>query len=290
MNQKFGTSYYIAPEVLKLKYDEKCDVWSCGVILYIILSGHPPFDGETDKAILEKVAKGKYNFDFEEWNYVSKEAKNLVTRMLDENPATRMTALEALNHPWIKEKAVDATLSKNQTIKVFNNIKNFKTEQKLQHAIYVFLVNNLATKEEKNELYTAFKALDLDGDGQISKAELTEGYKKLFGEAQAPAEVENIMRSLGVNGRDTIDYSEFLVANMNKQSLLSVQRLEAAFKILDNDGTGYVTKENIKTVFPSGKQLDGMWKDLMKEMDSSPNGKISWSQFKEFMLKFGQEK
>jgi len=172
---------------------------------------------------------------------------------------------------------------------VFNNIKAFKSEQKLQHAIYIFLVNNLATKEEKSDLYNAFKALDLDGDGQISKAELIEGYAKLFGEPQAELEVTNIMSSLGLMDKDFIDYSEFLVANLNKKSLISLQRLEAAFKIIDQDGSGYITKDELTNVFPAGKQLDGMWKELLKEIDSS-SGKISWNQFKDFMLKYSQDR
>lgn len=77
LSQKLGTPYYIAPEVIKMKYDEKCDIWSCGVIMYILLSGYPPFNGSTDEDIMKKVLKGKFSFDSEEWKDISKEVLNV---------------------------------------------------------------------------------------------------------------------------------------------------------------------------------------------------------------------
>jgi calcium-dependent protein kinase len=82
MSTRLGTAYYIAPEVLGGEYDEKCDVWSCGVILYILLCGYPPFNGQTDDQIHQSISRGKYSFPEEEWNAVSKEGKILVTKML----------------------------------------------------------------------------------------------------------------------------------------------------------------------------------------------------------------
>lgn len=101
MNKKLGTPYYIAPEVLKMNYDEKCDVWSCGVILYILLCGYPPFGGRNEDEIIAKVKKGKFTFDKDDWENVSSEAKDLIKLMLEYNPKTRISAEDALAHPWI---------------------------------------------------------------------------------------------------------------------------------------------------------------------------------------------
>lgn len=101
MSQKFGTPYYIAPEVLKKKYTEKCDVWSLGVILYILLCGYPPFNGANDKQIIESVLKGKYQVDEPEWDDISSDAKDLVRKMLEYDPLRRISAAEALQHRWI---------------------------------------------------------------------------------------------------------------------------------------------------------------------------------------------
>lgn len=92
MSQKFGTPYYIAPEVLKKNYDQKCDLWSCGVILYILLCGYPPFNGESDKKIIEAVLKGKFTIDEPEWAEVSPEAKDLVKKLLMYEPDKRISA------------------------------------------------------------------------------------------------------------------------------------------------------------------------------------------------------
>lgn len=82
MNDVQGTAYYIAPEVLKGDYDDKCDVWSLGVILYVLLSGYPPFGGSCNEDILEIVSRGKFNFDPIPFDGVSNEAKNLIEKML----------------------------------------------------------------------------------------------------------------------------------------------------------------------------------------------------------------
>jgi len=114
--------YYIAPEVLQRKYDEKCDVWSCGVILYILLSGTPPFNGKDDKEVLAKVAAGKYSMDGPAWKNISSAAKKLVSRMLDFNPEKRYSAEQALHDPWINARNLNTT-SLNPAI--FLNIRSF---------------------------------------------------------------------------------------------------------------------------------------------------------------------
>ena len=107
MNQTYGTAYYIAPEVLQGEYNEKCDLWSVGVILYILLAGRPPFDGKDDREIIKRVKIGNYNVQGPEWRYISKDGVDLIRKLLTYDPARRITAEAALKHPWIKDKAVD---------------------------------------------------------------------------------------------------------------------------------------------------------------------------------------
>lgn len=124
MTKISGTPYYIAPEVLNEVYDEKCDIWSCGVILYILLCGYPPFNGDTDTDIMKAVKKGRYDFPVEEWSSISKEAKDLIINMLKYDPKARFSALECLSHPWIKkhDKLVDAKITQT----AIKNMKQFK--------------------------------------------------------------------------------------------------------------------------------------------------------------------
>lgn len=92
MKQKFGTPYYIAPEVLTGSYDSKCDMWSCGVILFILISGRPPFDGNNDREILESVIAANPDYSGRLWSKVSAEGKDIVKQLLQINPAKRLSA------------------------------------------------------------------------------------------------------------------------------------------------------------------------------------------------------
>lgn len=103
MQQKYGTPYYIAPEVLNNSYDEKCDLWSIGVILYILLCGYPPFNGANDEQIIKNVKKGEFRTDEEEWQTISNEAIDLVNKLLSYEPKHRISAKDALQHPWIQK-------------------------------------------------------------------------------------------------------------------------------------------------------------------------------------------
>lgn len=96
-----GTPFYIAPEVLDENYDEKCDIWSCGVILYILLCGYPPFSGKNEREIIYKIKLGKFVYDKDDWKNISQGAKNLIKKMLIMDPSKRYSASEALNDPWV---------------------------------------------------------------------------------------------------------------------------------------------------------------------------------------------
>ena len=124
MHARLGTAYYIAPEVLRGSYDKKCDVWSCGVILYILLCGYPPFNGDNDKQIFSKILAGRFVFPDPEWTYISVEVKELIQKMLCYNSKERITALEALTDPWIQRTSTlqSPTKKKQVNIQAFKNL------------------------------------------------------------------------------------------------------------------------------------------------------------------------
>lgn len=101
LDEKLGTPYYIAPEVLAKNYGSKCDIWSCGVIAYIVLSGIPPFNGASDQEIMKKVKLGKFSFQDAVWGNVSDDAKDFITQLLTKDQDKRPSAEQALQHPWI---------------------------------------------------------------------------------------------------------------------------------------------------------------------------------------------
>mmetsp|Transcript_16254 Transcript_16254/g.27743 ORF Transcript_16254/g.27743 Transcript_16254/m.27743 type:complete len:363 (-) Transcript_16254:54-1142(-) len=102
MSNPVGTSYYMSPELLQGKYDKACDVWSVGTIVYILLCGYPPFNGDTDPDIFEAIKEGNLRFPTKQWSGKSAEARDFVKSLLRRDPRKRFTANEALSHPWIK--------------------------------------------------------------------------------------------------------------------------------------------------------------------------------------------
>ena len=130
MSQTFGTAYYIAPEVLTSSYDEKCDIWSVGVLMYIMLSGKPPFDGIDDKEIIKRVKKGDIHVNNIEWKKKSRDAIDLLKKMLTKDPVKRASAMECLAHPWLM-KLGKTYVDKAEIVQALNNIRNFKVIGKL---------------------------------------------------------------------------------------------------------------------------------------------------------------
>lgn len=116
----------MAPEILKKSYDEKCDIFSCGVILYILLCGYPPFNGRSDREIFNAIKKGIFFFPDEDWNETSEEAKDLISKMLIIDPKKRFSAEECLSHPWFN---------------IYDNLSNYKINKNALIRMKKFKVN-----------------------------------------------------------------------------------------------------------------------------------------------------
>merc|ERR1712190_457947 len=134
LTTKAGTPYYVAPQVLAGKYDHMSDMWSIGVIMYVMLCGYPPFFGETDAEVLSKVRLGNFSFNQADWKNVSEDAKTLIRMLLKMNPRDRYTAEQSLNHEWIKNKApkaknIDLTQSGQGFV---DNLRGFRAQNKLK--------------------------------------------------------------------------------------------------------------------------------------------------------------
>ncbi|KAL4455093.1 hypothetical protein ABPG74_006475 [Tetrahymena malaccensis] len=250
---------------------------------------YPPFNGSSDQMITDKVKLGKFGFDTDEWNYVSKEAKEFICKMLEKDPKKRISAYDALNDPWIQKYSEKTNCDMPTLVTSLNNMRNFRAEKKLQEATLMFFVNHLATKEEKNELLKIFQALDTNRDGRLSREELINGYRKILNQGQeeiAEEEVNRIMNAVDTNHSGSIDYTEWVMATINREQLLSKQRLDVAFKMFDKDGSGTLSIDEIRDLF--GNQIgisEKVWREMLTEADDNGDGQISFKEFKDMMLK-----
>jgi len=225
----------LAPEVLINKYDEKCDVWSCGVILYLLLCGYPPFNGVSNEIIYQKIINDPVDFSGKEWVEVSSEGKNLILNLLEKDPEKRLSSEQALQNEWVK-KHTSNPANEDLINRALKNLLEFKCDQKLQEFTWTFFVNNFCNNsdDEKNQILQVFQSLDLDGDGMLSKAELITAYRKILGKNKEVEEkVEKILGSLDINNNGNLDYSEFLIGTINQENFLTKKRLRSGFKMFD---------------------------------------------------------
>ncbi|CAD8060260.1 unnamed protein product [Paramecium sonneborni] len=274
MSKRLGTPYYIAPEVLGHSYSEKCDIWSCGVILYILLCGYPPFVGKSENQILDRVKLGKFSFDPDDWDTVSNEAKEFITKLLRMDPNKRLSAKQALEDPWLIKYAPSTQVNK----KVLNNLRQFQAETILKQALMSYMITQMSTQKEIQDLQEEFQRLDENNDGFLSKDELLKGYLQIQTDHKlAEDEVERILQMIDINRSGQIDFSEFCMAAMNQEKLLSVQRVEQAFKIFDQNGDGYISKKELEAIM--GDLGDDVWNQILTDCDNNGDGQISYEEF-----------
>jgi len=174
MNNPNGTAYYIAPEVLKGEYSMKCDIWSMGVVLYIMMCGRPPFKGKTNPDIINSVLKGEYNFDYPSFESASEDVKDFITQCLEMDVDKRMSAAEAYDHPWIQKQwekeEKDLTIPED----VPDSIMDFMNSVNFKKTTLTFLASRIPEEQIEN-LRKAFIKIDKNGDGALSKEELVVG-------------------------------------------------------------------------------------------------------------------
>ena len=295
LTEQIGTSFYIAPEVLKNGYNEKCDLWSCGVILYILLCGSPPFYGKNENEIFKKILDGNFTFRHKIWNKISTEAKNLVLKLLQVNPTKRISAQEALDDVWFQKNfSINNPLENNQnsnSYKLFiKNITEFCAEQKLQQATLAFLVHNFAPKEELDELKKIFFAFDKNGDGKLSKEEfvkgLTNNNTNLNTILKSDSSIEGLLKNIDSDNNGYIGFEEFLIASINKEKILTEKNLKLAFNVFDRDKSGGISQNELKYILGEHNvnAKEHLWQKMIEQIDLNQDGQISYEEFHKMMM------
>ncbi|KAK2644479.1 hypothetical protein Ddye_019674 [Dipteronia dyeriana] len=306
-----GSAYYVAPEVLRRSYGKEIDVWSAGVILYILLSGVPPFWAENEKGIFDAVLKGEIDFETAPWPSISNSAKDLVRKMLTQDPRKRITSAQVLEHPWIKEasdKPIDSA--------VLSRMKQFRAMNKLKKLALKVIAENLSEDEIKG-LKSMFANIDTDQSGTITYEELKTGLSRL-GSKLSEVEVKQLMEAVSINsilttaafveysifrashtysigvsslslcnefqadvdGNGSIDYIEFISATMHRYRLERDEHLFKAFQYFDTDHSGYITRDELETAMKEyGMGDEATIREIITEVDTDNDGRINYEEF-----------
>ncbi|KAK9051874.1 hypothetical protein SSX86_028502 [Deinandra increscens subsp. villosa] len=276
-----GSPYYVAPEVLLKHYGPEADVWTAGVILYILLSGVPPFWAETQQGIFDAVLKGYIDFDSDPWPLISNSAKDLITKMLCSRPSDRLTAHEVLCHPWICENGVAPDRALDPA--VLSRLKQFSAMNKLKKMALRVIAESLS-EEEIAGLREMFKAMDTDNSGAITFDELKAGLRK-FGSTLKDTEIRDLMDAADVDNSGTIDYGEFVAATLHLNKLEREEHLVVAFQYFDKDGSGYITVDELQQACADHNMTDFLVEDIIKEVDQDNDGRIDYGEFVAMMTK-----
>ncbi|XP_072986769.1 calcium-dependent protein kinase 26-like [Typha latifolia] len=276
-----GSPYYVAPEVLRKHYGPEADVWTAGVILYILLSGVPPFWAETQQGIFDAVLKGFIDFDSEPWPFISDSAKDLIRRMLCPHPSQRLTAHEVLCHPWICENGVAPDRALDPA--VLSRLKQFSAMNKLKKMALRVIAESLS-EEEIAGLKEMFKAMDTDNSGAITFDELKAGLRR-YGSTLKDTEIRDLMEAADIDNSGTIDYKEFIAATVHLNKLEREEHLVAAFSYFDKDGSGYITVDELQQACKEHNMPDVFLEDIIKEVDQDNDGRIDYGEFVAMMQK-----
>ena len=285
-----GSSYYIAPEVLKQKYNEKCDSWSVGVILYMLIVGRAPFDGKNDDEIIESIKIGDYNKNHPKLLSRSKEVQNLVSCLLERKINKRLSALDALNHPFFTKfngRALFSNFNESEIQSYIDNLLNYKFQSKFQQLVLAFVVHNIPQSNETRIILKLFRYFNTKGNCKLTKEELIIGLYKFRDKNIVNESIDDIFLMLDGDNNGYIEYEEFLRACIDKNTVLNNENLQYAFKFLDIDNSGILTVDKIMKVFvKKGNQtLKDIFKHSIEEVDKDNDGIINFNDFRELMLR-----
>ena len=285
-----GSSYYIAPEVLKQNYNEKCDTWSVGVILYMTLVGRAPFDGKNDKEIIKKIKSVNYNNKEPKLLTHSEEVRDLVDKLLEKDINKRLSAKEALTHPWFEKyggRSLFSNFKKEEIEPFINNLFNYSFNSKIQQLVIAFLVHNLPSDESSITILKLFRYFNTSGNCKLTKEELTKGLYNYKEKEKVDNYVDHLFTLLDGDNNGYIEYEEFLRACIDKKIILKKNYLKYAFKFLDQDKTETLdTKKIIKAfVLKENPILEAIFNNTLNTVDKDGDGIINFKEFEELMLK-----
>ena len=277
MKGAVGTTFYMAPEVITGKYNEKCDVWACGVIMYIMLCGKPPFYSSDEEELKQKICSMKFDMNYKEFENVSQDAKDIIKSIfvpMEQRPS----ASDILDTKWIKENAPHA---KNLSIGVdWNHVKDYSRLNLMQKSVINFTAFHL-NEEDTMKFVEMFKSLDENNDGVLSMEEIRKGVEECKFEGNMNADdVVNMFNEMDVDKNGLVNYTEFVSALMDYRKMVKKEQLLECFKSYDTDGSGKISFEEFcDMIKPQNEEEKKELFQLYSKFDDNGDGEIDFEEF-----------
>jgi len=272
LDKCIGTLLYAAPELLLGSYDEKVDIWSIGATCYVLISGIPPFSGETSKALVKSILQGE--IDLSVLDTLGTLGKGFITQALTILPGMRPTAEELLNNKWFGVVQEDIYFKQKKWIDKMNE---FRVNDAFGHAILSYIIAQ-TIEEVDNEIIEVFHSLDIEKNGRISKGDLISVCENIYpslNSNQIKSMAAKLIKNADTDNSGTIEYSEFLVSLTSKSDLQQTNHLKKAFRLLDIDGDGQISISELKTALSGLNLPSSFFESAMEKIDLDKSASVS---------------
>lgn len=267
MKKGCGSLMYVAPEVIRKSYTNKCDLWSMGVIVYVLITGTPPFWGHTHKGTLRHICEGQVSTRGGNWDLVSSNARKFVRALLTRNPANRPNAEQALEMPWLVDSS-QCTLG----VEVLEGLREFAEAQKFRRAALTILAWTVRAPERK-KVEHLFLALDKGKEGYVNLAEFQFALRQEFSIDHA----ESARLFDAVTHGTKMHYTDFLAAMVNHRIEVSEEIVTDAFSRFDVGHTGFIRTDDLRHVLGDTFEHEDV-NEMISAVTEDPRG-ISYEVF-----------
>jgi len=275
-----GTAFYLAPECVRNRTGaelKKSDMWTIGVIAYVLLTGRPPFFGKDTKDILQRIIRSKVVFPKN--NKLSISSKDFICRLIRKDTKKRLSARQALQHRWLKGEAAKTDLGKE----LIETISNYSTASRLKKML-VRMLGDQMTEADHQALKAQFDVLDKNGDGLINLEELTDYISKSGGtREEATEKATNIIKELDQDNDGKINLKEYTDARLSTK-FQDEEIIRGSFNKIDQDNDGFITSDELSKLFKGQVSMEVL-KQMIQEIDQNDDGKISYEEFVDAMKK-----
>jgi len=272
-----GTAWYISPQVVLGSYDHKADVWSCGVIMYVLLCGKPPFWARDDREVLQKIKRGAFSFPEKDWQHVSGSATDLICLLLEYDPATRPEAQQALSDAWFLQNRLETP---KVNLDIADRLQLFCAQSTLKKAALTVIARNLTYKEILN-LKSTFNEIDKDSNGMLTYQELVSALQEH--KVPIPSNLYEVMCLVDSDGSGQIDYTEFIAATIDSEVYKKREVIWHAFLTFDLDGDGRITAAELSQALSAndtfGERKQQQIEAMITEADTDGDGSIDFDEF-----------